>query len=832
MTFDRIQALIESDQQIALGEVLKSLTPEERKDLAKDLVAYEKKHRAGDRSWHHRETLAIAGAGLLPNASTLTPWMVRYRIWSHRMSPENGPSVVIDVLRHRELPWMSDLITRLAPRMPTRDRSRQDLLRVILEFCGGNPPDSDGFLLHFMEFGGHTRWRPGFDALIPRMLEVIGAGVIFANTRQWRTFMRDRAERTVLLDGCLARLQQGGSAREMEGFLALHEVLQVTLDETAEHARDYVAMLPDSRSTVATLAQDRLKSLDEAGRLDFDLLCDASRWVFGRTEKKLVRAQLTWLGRHAKARPDEVVLVVAELFAHESDDLRGQAVKLVATHLAKISADTRAELLVLAEQLPADLAEQLGGVAVQEETAALAPFAPRPWPEPIATLDELTGEVRALFGRNSGHVDPVAAERIVEAVVRFAWQDREAVAKAFGPIYDRYGWIRARTEYEAYPDHAKRDARSELTAIIAAVSFPIEAPGPIASAMDSARTWLKQLKRAQAGSVGEQLALRLHEIKKGLVSAPRPALVSTPTETSGLLDPATLLERLGKAEAEGWEPWPRDLKQACHRLPRDVRPEVFASLPGNPGRLLREWLADRTDPVVELVERVRTTPDYGYYRPSVTEKRFLATVTPGLSDPEQRWYGHDEWGPMIEWWSAVLPTQRDVVAAHLVPHLAYRRDSKGSDGPLLPLLAEADGPTGIGMDLALAYGLGAELTVNRAYAVDALLILASRSQLEGKALGEMIGLLVHRGELALNRVVPGLRDVARSGAPHQVWDVLAAALPKLWTHNRVADVIELAVELAQQLKPGGDVEGLAEVAARKGSSKAVVQAKRLVAALS
>jgi hypothetical protein len=737
---------------------------------------------------------------------------------------------VIDVLRHRDLAWLPDLAARLGAKMPTRDLGRRDLLNVVLEFCGDNPPDSDGFLLHFMDFGGHTRWRPCFDAVIPRMLEVVGAGVMFANTRQWPPFLRDRADRAVLLDGCLARLQQGGSAREMEGFLALHEVLQVTMDEVAEHARDYLAMLPDSRSTVASVAQDRLKSLDEAGRLDFDLLCDASRWVFGRTEKKLVRAQLTWLGKHAKARPDEVVLVVAELFAHESDDLRGQAVKLVAKHLAKISADTQTELLALAEQLPADLAAQLGGEALVEEAVALAPFTPRSWPEPIATLDELTGEVRALFGRNAGHVDAVTAERIIEAVVRFAWQDRDAVAKAFGPIYDKHPWIQNRNSY--YSEHSKSDPWSELIAIIAAVSEPATWSGSIASVLESTRKWLTQLKRTQPGSISDQLALRLREIRNGLVHSPRPALVSIPTETSGLLDAAALLERLAKADAEGWEPWPRDLEQAYHRLPRDVTPEAFASLPGNAGQLLRKWLADRTDPLVELVERIRTTPDYGYYRPATTEKRLFATVTPGLPNPEQHWYGYGDWGPLIEWWPAVLPAQRDAVAARLVPHFANRLYSKGgSDGPLLPMLAEADGPLGIGTALALAYGLGAELTVNRAHAVDALLILASRSQLEGKALGEVIGLLVHRGELALNRVVPGLRDAARSGALEQVWDALTAALPKLWTHNRVADVIELAVELAQQLKPGGDVEGLAEVAARKGSSKAVVQAKRLVAAL-
>lgn len=67
-----------------------------------------------------------------------------------------------------------------------------------------------------------------------------------------------------------------------------------------------------------------------------------------------------------------------------------------------------------------------------------------------------------------------------------------------------------------------------------------------------------------------------------------------------------------------------------------------------------------------------------------------------------------------------MPSQRDVVAAHLVPHLAHRLNSRGSDGPLLPLLAKADGPVGAGLHLALVYGLGAELPINRAYAVAAL----------------------------------------------------------------------------------------------------------------
>ncbi|SDF77341.1 hypothetical protein SAMN05216553_103210 [Lentzea fradiae] len=834
MSFDRIEKLITANRVAELGELLMDLTPEERKQHAKDLVAFEKRHRAGERSWEHGETLALAGAGLLPNASTLTPWLVRHRFSWWRNRTETDPvDLLVEVLRHRELAWLPDLVTRVAARMPARIASRQDLLAVVLEFCGEDPPDSDEFLLHLLRFGGHARWRPGFDVLIPRLLEVTGAGSAFVDGRGWRALLLERADRQVLLDGVLSRLQQGGAAREMDGFLALHEELQVTVDETARHVRDYVAMLPGSRSTVATLAQSRLRLLDEAGRLDLGLLCEASRQVFGRGEKKLIRTQLTWLGVHAKAAPDEVVLAAAELFSHESDDLRGQAVKLVAKHLAKTTGDTRAELLVFAEQLPADLAGQLGVVTVPEETATLAPLAPSPWPEPIATLDELTREALALFAHTGrGHSDPVAVERVVEALVRFAWQDREALIEALRRVRGKNSWIFELDLFELHPDHVRRTVLTELMAVLSAASKPPAPLGPLSSEVASVRAWRKQLRRANNGPVAELLAERLREITRALAHGPLPALVSAPTERSGLLDPATLRERLAKAEAQGRQPRRRDLEQASRRLPPGTTAAEFAGLPGKAAAWLRRLLEDRTEPEVTVEELLQRRPRYWGSAEETVETCLLAVVRPGLEHPQRRLREYGEWGPMIEWWPSALPTRREVVAAHLVPHLRARTRSKGGDGPLLPMLAEAHGPAGPALHLALCYGLGAELTVNRAHAVDAALVLASRGQLDGAVLGDLLRRLLGRGDLAMNRVVPGLRDTARSGAARQVWDAVAAALPGLWSHNRVADLVELAVELAQLLRPGGEVGGLADVAARKGTSKAVVQAKRLVTALS
>ncbi|WP_394620369.1 DUF6493 family protein [Lentzea sp. JNUCC 0626] len=797
MSFGRIQELMEAEAFAALSEALNSLTPAERKALAPDLVAFEKKMRAGELSGQYCESMAIAAAGLLQGAATLTSWLVRYPIrfdsWTDQGGHAAATSALVDVLRQRELPWLPDLVTRLAAKIPVNLYSRSDLMCLVLEFCGDTPPDADGFLRHFLINNCHEQWRPGFEVLLPRLLEVPGAGAFYADGQSAQAFLCATMDRGPLIDGCLAHLQQGGGQAETAGWLDLHRAIGLTVEEAAARVRDYVAMLPDSRSTVATAAQNQLKRVDDAGKLDFGLLTEASRRVFGRTEKKLVRPQLAWLANHAKAHPDEVALTAADLFTHASDDVRGQAVKLVAQ--LRVSDETRAELRTLAEHLPADLAAQLGVHVVAEDTVELAGFTRTPWPEPIATLDELAREAGALFARNGRDPDAVTTERIIEAVVRFCWQDRDAVAQAFAPIYEKHPHAFRSDVYETNPARGRGDCWLVLLSIIGAPAQPLT---PISRAEVAAT----KFDPAEPGTALTLLiSARLHEIAKGLVKSPRPALVSTPTTTSGLLDVATLLERLAKAEAENWEPWPGDLQQACHRLPRDARPEDFVALASDSGRLLRAWLSARTEPVTEVVERTgQSQSDYA------------------------------NGGAMLTSWPATLPTQRETVAAQLLPFLANGREG-GRFDRVLPALAETDGPAGVATHLALAYGMGAAETTGRAHAVDALLILAARDDLDGHVLGDLLGRLLERGELVVSRLTSCLRDAARAGAAHQTWDAVAAALPRSLSHNRVADLIELAVELAQRVQPSGTVDGLAEMAARKGSGKAVVQAKRLLAVL-
>lgn len=184
-------------------------------------------------------------------------------------------------------------------------------------------------------------------------------------------------------------------------------------------------------------------------------------------------------------------------------------------------------------------------------------------------------------------------------------------------------------------------------------------------------------------------------------------------------------------------------------------------------------------------------------------------------------------------WPAVLPSHRDVIAAHLVPHLALGTETGRGAGVVLPMLAEADGPVGPGLALTLAYGLGATEQTDRSAAVDALLVLAGRGQLDGVALGTEIGTLVARGALMPTRIVPGLRDVARSGAYPDVWATVAAALPAMLPADGarpaagLADLVAIGVEAAEQVHATGPIPDIAAYAGRSGNSRLVTGARRL-----
>jgi hypothetical protein len=159
----------------------------------------------------------------------------------------------------------------------------------------------------------------------------------------------------------------------------------------------------------------------------------------------------------------------------------------------------------------------------------------------------------------------------------------------------------------------------------------------------------------------------------------------------------------------------------------------------------------------------------------------------------------------------------------------------GQETPVLPALAESGGPAGPATHLLVAYGLGARRFEEQLFAVDAMLVLAARGQLDTQGLGRDIAELCGLERLKPKRVVAALREATHTGAYGTVWAVLLGALPGLLAGGPAqADgtLLALAADCAEQSGARGALPEIDAVAARKGSSQLIKQARRLSATLS
>ncbi len=109
------------------------------------------------------------------------------------------------------------------------------------------------------------RRDPRLAELIPRLLKVDVVAAWFDTPRSrngdgWPTALNMLAaeglvDRAMLLGSCLAGLRRGGRPGATRGLLRLHDELAPTLGEVRSRARDYLALLSGTRSTVAGMAQ-------------------------------------------------------------------------------------------------------------------------------------------------------------------------------------------------------------------------------------------------------------------------------------------------------------------------------------------------------------------------------------------------------------------------------------------------------------------------------------------------------------------------------------------------------------------------------------------------
>ncbi len=831
-----------------------------------------------DQGWI--EPMRLAGAGVLSPAAAVA-WINRrdFDRWDLNGFPviaDHRP--LLDVIAARPPEWQADVAVRLALRVRPRrrgGRSGRDrdgdrnlaLALALLRATGAAPPDHDPLVVGYVSRDarpGSLRTDPLLPHLLPRLFTAQGVGRALRDQQHgplsWLTALRTLAHdgvvsRDLLLDGCRRRFLLGGDAHDLRFFARLHESLSPTEAEVEGAAIAYLRILPTAPGPIAELAMRHLRRLTTLGPAD---IAEGFEGLLFRGETGLVSAALAWLAAVLRDSPqlaDALAPALTLTFGHRSRSVQEKAVRLAVRHARHFTPLGAATLSEAAGPLDDDLHNRLvavfGGEPVEEQPrtpAATQPaFVPRklpvpPSPAPAEAPPRTARHLAGLFLQDGWR----AGERALAAFVRLAAEDRDGLRAALAPLVEPLYGRRWRTQREW----------------MVALATELTAPGTAA----------RPLPFDQRVSPMDRFIIRRHaEILAALeAGALPPLLLATPTVSTGHLDPAELVARLSELEAAGATPLPADFEQALLRLPRHVDPTVAAraaALRSPHGRRAAHWLAARSHDGPSAHGAVRSpAPAAGAH----------GSGEP-LRDPDVRvaWSGADDglgsrvWmtvtvtahpaglplademlaappphvnvvtdghlGAFLGWWPSVLPSHREVVAAHLVPHQPLGYGDGVLPSSMLGELAGAGGPAGAAFAVLLAHRVMPVpwLGADPAEAFLALRRLAATGDLPAAEFGAELARRVLREEVPLRAVVDLLEAEAANGAHEAMWHAVVAALPSLLPApgdrptSAQTGLVTLAVTLARCTGARGAIPAVTALAARPGTSRIIRQAQAL-----
>jgi len=855
--------------------LLDGMTDVQRRALFPELKQLRKELRAAPWQADSRRahpSLHAAGAACQTGAAAVATWLAGTDLrWS-----QAPPAVLLDVLGDRDPEWLADVTHRLADRPPS-SRVPYALMAGLVRLSGCPVPTTDAYVQGWMRHIDQV-WQRGDTVLDrlrkdPHLTELVAA--LFetydvGGRWQWqydegpddwtialaRLTQEGVLERGSVVDACVARLLRGGSTADHRGFLRLLTSLDLTREEQREHTADWLALASDAPSTVASHAQSVLGSLALDGELTVRRLAEMSDGVLFRPEKKLVRAQLVLLGKVLRRDPPAapaLLPAVTRAFGHGDSDVQERALKLVERYVGKVDdSGVRAELTTAADQLVPGLRTRatrlLGAEAPPVESEAYEEQLP-PVPEPTRiapapeSVAELAEEVGALLAAGG---DVTAFERALDGLMRQAYRDRDALAQALGPVATRRWWADADPEYLKVDEYFREEPYG-LAVVLASLLGHVRT-ATLHAAVHKGTTAHRCVHSRLSGAFNA----RLWEAAYRLRTEPLPFLLATPTWSTGQLEPDELVARLGTYRRLGARPGSADFAQALLRVRRDDRAEASAgaeaagALGTAEGDRLARWLTSEAAPLP--VERRRTAGARILVELGELEE-LQGEFPPGfrrlgypLSIYEERRRCWHEDPAERQHWLAVVPGRRELVAARMLYDLSGASvDGTRGGAAILPLLAEAEGEAGEAVHLCVAYGLGARHPDDRLCAVDALLVLAARGQLDAGRLGADLGHLVRSGAVKPSRLAESIRTAAAAGAYATVWAVLRETLPVLVADlaegtagapvRGLGELLAVAAECVERTGVRGDITHLAQTAARPGSAQWVTQARRLRAAL-
>ena len=585
-----------------------------------------------------------------------------------------------------------------------------------------------------------------------------------------------------LLDESLRALLRDFSARNILWYHRLHRFLDPSPTEVAERQHDYLAVLATTPSVAVGLAQDLLGRA--VARLDPAALIDASPAVLGRSEKKLIKAQLGLL--RALVRTDA---------AHAS--AVGEIVSGFLGQLPPELAVLAGELVATTPDAPPDpSAVAPGGSSVPVPGPRARPLPPPPDRAPLIDQEDLLALVAELL---EGGGDGADLPRI-------------SAYLAQRPV--------------TLPAALRRRAHAILTGV----------PDDLAA---SPRRHLARILLVAGGEPPQPVHFRgfLHfEVFGENKPIPPEYTVETHTGTTSTFDTTGALQVIDE--------W---VMRAGHKYlpthaPLGLLPETLASgdlvtpLPplhrdwrrvlGTPGR--GSWNHQTTPGPVPLW---LSGPPQG-----VTDfHRRLAgveTIETEFTLRVETVRGQDGYDRIVEWAAWALRDDPDTLAALEHPALwaATQYPNIRGVGALLAALGATRRIPGGPVYSALALAASAKSVEPRAQAAEAIAQLGERGLLDPVRFAQEVAAHLADGFVMAGRLAATLGDAASIGAlaGYRVLQTLAALLARLDGVNQAGKLVELTARLAADYgTPVAIPEPL--TAKRKGGSALAVALRSLAA---
>ncbi len=817
-----------------------------------------------------RRALYVAGAGCHTGAAAAASWLGGRDLLSWRT--ENG-ALALRVLLDRPPVWRADVAHRLAAH-PTSAEESYDLIRGLVESSGATVPTTDGYVIGWTrKITGNRlleslRTDPQTPVLVAHALSMqelpdpLAAPETDGPATHWPAALATLVDEGVLdraqiVDLCVSRMLRGGRLRNLRFPLALLQLVPPNAEERRERVADWIGMTADAVSPVAGFAQKTLSGLALEGALPGGAFAEMTAGVLFRTEKKLLRAQLSLVNRALARNPglaSEVLPVVADAFGHDDSEIQGRSLQVVARHLKAVDEETRTRLAEAASLLgPAHRAAAEAAFGRQVEARESLPYEeilpPVPEPEvlpgPAGSLEEVMEDLLVQQRRSAG---PMEFERALDGLVRHAHKDSAEVAAQVREAFSGAYWY----DTSAFPHHLDLDYFQHgprgLDAVLASLVGKVK-PGRT----EAGREQTVPMTSCVHGAMQSTQEARIWEVAHLIGGGTLPLLLSTPTRHTGGIDPLTLVERLREYADAGLDPAPVDLGQALLRVRRqdpsaEQAAERAEALGSEAGARLATWLRSE-NPLAATVRFHPRTPK-GSERWSLVnrilvemakrpefKREFPKTfhwLAGGLLPNARRCY---HWEQVPDQWATLLPADRELLASCLLSSMASAVDGDSARdvaGPLT-LLAEGEGQVGRAVALVLAFGLGCRDADDRLRAVDALLVLAARGELDARQVGRDLAWLLAERSMKPNRLADAVRTAAATGAYGTVWTILSEALPTLLEAEKpmrgLGELLAIAADCVERCGASGELAGLERHASARGTSQLVTQSKRLLNAL-